>query len=146
MIGQSWAPLYITGTAFQMSYMEFFWMLPIPELYILAHLVENEESVLQCYALRQRGEVVSIFPISNLTFAVFFILFHPDDNFSFGAPFSNITESFKPLIERVDSINNRADFTSYTKLRDGNQVFIILWNHQDADIPASCSFYPRPQE
>ena len=46
-------------------------MLPIPELYILAHLVENEESVLQCYALRQSGEVVSIFPVSNLTFGVF---------------------------------------------------------------------------
>ena len=47
-------------------------MLPIPELYILAYLVENEESILQCCALRQqRGEVISIFPVSNLTFGVF---------------------------------------------------------------------------
>ena len=31
-----------------MSYMEFFWMLPIPELYIHARPVEIDESVLQC--------------------------------------------------------------------------------------------------
>ena len=39
-------------------------MLPIPELYILAHMAENEESVLQCYALTQgRGEAIPTFPV-----------------------------------------------------------------------------------
>ena len=48
MIGQSWVPLQLTGTA---SHDELYGVIldaASPELYILAHLLENEESVLQC--------------------------------------------------------------------------------------------------
>src|SRR5687768_6018708 len=73
-------------------------------------------------------------------------LFQCDDDFSFGASFRHIPKSFRNLIKRILSIDHRDDFASFTKLRDGNQVFVILWNCENAYISARCSFYPWPQK
>ena len=49
-------------------------------------------------------------------------------------------------MKRVPSIDHRDDLARFTKLGDGHQILIILWNHENSDVFTRRSFYPGPEE
>src|SRR5215207_8276682 len=69
-----------------------------------------------------------------------------DDDLSFCMPFCHITERVWNLRERILSIDHRFDLACFTKLCDGDKIFIVLGNCEKAYVPACGLLNPWSQK
>src|SRR5918998_2240317 len=71
---------------------------------------------------------------------------HSNDDFSLGPPFSDLTNSFRDLAQRVRLIDDRRELAGLDEFFHKIYIFYVWSNHQDAYLVARGSSDPWSQE